>query len=442
MNKKKLIISLSVIGVVAVIVIGVTVAYFNDIETSEGNTFTAGTLDLKIDNHSWYNGEYQPDLSWELDDLTGHLFFNFQDLKPTDWGEDTISLHVNGNNSWACMDFNLYNADDNGLIEPEESAGDTTGGPGRGELQDQIYFVWWSDDGDNVLEEGENVFQQTISLGELNAFSVALADSSGTGVLSSSPLVGDEDYYIGKAWCFGNFVLTPVPQDNLGYGHGNGPDVRSSGINCNSSGTNNLTQSDSVQVSLGFRAIQSRNNDNFICESSCSKISFLYEDSFEGVDNPTGWSTDNSTVNLGTNSWSLLGGNTTVYGYKNGSVYNLTHRGTRGLGVAGGEVDEVDDPERIEIIFNEPVFINEFEVRSFFAGEAGGDEEGDVELYNGTNLVQSYHLTASEAGGNGVLETLGTDQAVDKIVFYVAPGESYTSFSEFAVAKLRVCPVE
>lgn len=430
---KKILISLSVIGVVVAVAIGGTIAYFNDIETSEGNTFTAGELDLKIDNTSYYNGVLNTETTWAYQDPIG-LFFNFQDLKPGDWGEDTISLHVYDNDAWACMDFNLYNADDNGLIEPEEEAGDTTDGPGRGELQNQINFVWWADDGDNVLEEGENVFQTIISLGELNAFSIPLADASGGGVLGSNPLIGCEDYYIGKAWCFGTLILAPLAQEDTG-----GPDVRGSGVNCDASSANNLTQSDSVQGTLSFRAVQARNNNGFICESPCSRISFLSEDSFEGVDGDTsGWSTGDSEVNLGTNNWSLLGGNAVVYGYKNGGTYNLTHRGTRGLGVAGGESDEVDDPEKIEIVFTNPVFINEFEVRSLFK-EGTGDEEGDVELYNDVTLVKSYHLSAEQAGGNGVLDTLGTDQAVDKIVLYVAPGHPD---SEFAVAKLRVCPVE
>src|SRR4030042_1466539 len=47
---KKLIISLSIIGVVAAIAVGSTIAYFSDTETSTGNTFTAGTLDLKVSN--------------------------------------------------------------------------------------------------------------------------------------------------------------------------------------------------------------------------------------------------------------------------------------------------------------------------------------------------------------------------------------------------------
>ncbi len=54
---KKLIISLGLIGVVAAIAIGGTIAYFNDTETSSNNIFVAGDLDLKVDHLlQTYNG--------------------------------------------------------------------------------------------------------------------------------------------------------------------------------------------------------------------------------------------------------------------------------------------------------------------------------------------------------------------------------------------------
>lgn len=45
---KRILVSLSIIGVVAGIAIGGTIAYFSDVETSKGNTLTAGTLELEI----------------------------------------------------------------------------------------------------------------------------------------------------------------------------------------------------------------------------------------------------------------------------------------------------------------------------------------------------------------------------------------------------------
>lgn len=55
---KKIIISLSIIGAVAFLGIGATVSLFNDTETSAGNIFTAGSIDLKVDQtRASYNGE-------------------------------------------------------------------------------------------------------------------------------------------------------------------------------------------------------------------------------------------------------------------------------------------------------------------------------------------------------------------------------------------------
>ncbi|HMB65929.1 MAG TPA: TasA family protein, partial [Patescibacteria group bacterium] len=49
---KKILLSLSVIVAVAAVAVGATTAYFSDQAVSEGNTFSAGTLDLEIDeNH-------------------------------------------------------------------------------------------------------------------------------------------------------------------------------------------------------------------------------------------------------------------------------------------------------------------------------------------------------------------------------------------------------
>ncbi|HDJ30461.1 MAG TPA: hypothetical protein ENF31_00645, partial [bacterium] len=52
---KKILISLSIIGIVAAIAVGGTIAYFSDTETSEGNTFTAGVIDISIDGENpWH----------------------------------------------------------------------------------------------------------------------------------------------------------------------------------------------------------------------------------------------------------------------------------------------------------------------------------------------------------------------------------------------------
>jgi len=53
-------------------------------------------------------------------------------VKPGDWGENTISLHVEDNDSWLCMDVAVASSSENGINEPEFDAGDIT--PETGEL--------------------------------------------------------------------------------------------------------------------------------------------------------------------------------------------------------------------------------------------------------------------------------------------------------------------
>src|SRR3989338_3925418 len=203
---KKIIVSLSVIAAVAAVAIGATTAFFNDTETSMGNTFTAGAIDLKIDSTSHYNGmacvlngdgnpafwwqpepnnpdfpsgvvppdHYpQPDMAcdgtWTETDLgADHKFFNLTDVKPGDNGEDTISLHVYGNDAWGRFVINGVTDLDNTCTEPETQVTPstldpectaTTPTPGAGELAESITFYAWLDQGaipgfQNVLANG------------------------------------------------------------------------------------------------------------------------------------------------------------------------------------------------------------------------------------------------------------------------------------------------
>ncbi len=65
---KKILISLSIIGVVAVVAIGATIAYFNDTETSTGNILVAGTMDLKVDHgKAYYDGMVCGNGTWQCE---------------------------------------------------------------------------------------------------------------------------------------------------------------------------------------------------------------------------------------------------------------------------------------------------------------------------------------------------------------------------------------
>ncbi len=264
--------SLAMILFVGAVVASSTGAFFSDTETSTGNTFTAGELDLTIDNTSygfdWNNptvqaptGVWGPNAanSWALSDLTNQLFFSFRDLKPGDYGEDTISMHVQ-NNAWACMAMDLTATPDNGINDPETDAGDITDGDG-GELQNYLSFMFWNDDGDNVLETGEQVITElsglpgTIFGGAWHA----IADQGDT------PLQAGATTYIGKGWCFGTMTAAPVAQDGVNTNPPSAP--ARVGFTCDGSGEHNVAQTDGISVDVSFYSVQSRNNANFQCSS-------------------------------------------------------------------------------------------------------------------------------------------------------------------------------
>jgi predicted ribosomally synthesized peptide with SipW-like signal peptide len=258
---------------------GSTGAFFSDTETSNGNMFTAGAIDLKIDNTSYYNGVLNQATTWiDAVDLVAHKFFDFGDIKPGDIGEDTISLHVNTNSAYLCANVTLTSNDDNGVNEPEAGDGDTTDGAGQGELAAAVNFLWWADDGDNVLETDENVISQgPIGALPLNQpFPVTLADASKNiwnALQAPGPVDGNTTKYIGKGWCFGAITTSPAAQDgavvDVSPQDGipdNGPaSSRGGGFTCSGAALNNITQTDSLTADVSFQAVQSRNNPGFLC---------------------------------------------------------------------------------------------------------------------------------------------------------------------------------
>lgn len=263
-----------------VAVAGATGAFFSDTETSTGNTFTAGAIDLKIDNESYVtnmDGDLvaSPATSWGIDEDMG-LFFNFLDIKPGDRGEDTISIHVNNNDAYACMAIDITATPDNECTEPEGEVDDSCAVETDGELQDELQFAFWNDDGDNVYEGpdgGEYIFMGQGSAATLfDGSYIALADSQyNVWTQTGGPIAGGDNnepvHYIAKYWCLGDMAEAAVTQDNEGKTGQNGPLDRGTGFTCSGANTTNLTQTDGMEVDVEFYAVQSRNNGDFVCSS-------------------------------------------------------------------------------------------------------------------------------------------------------------------------------
>ena len=166
----KILLSVASIAAAAALVIGATFAFFSDEETSTGNTFTAGELDLKIDAQAHYAGltctdgvwvedeegqSTRPDLigdgcdgTWSEKDLVAgeDKFFNLVDIKPGDSGENTISLHVYDNDAWARFVITDVSDLENTFLQAELDSNNDDGVT-SGELQENLEFSIWLDEG-------------------------------------------------------------------------------------------------------------------------------------------------------------------------------------------------------------------------------------------------------------------------------------------------------
>ena len=173
---------------------------------------------------------------WEATDLTTETFFNFSDVKPQDSGMNVISLHVDNNDAYACL--NVVNKEDNenGINRPESEAGDNS--DPAGELGANLMVAgFYSDSNGN---EGAELFPAT-AVADLDT--ITYADST-----TGTPIAGDSTEYIKLNWCLGEF-------NSDGSCNGDVPDI-------------NQTQTDSFLADLQFSVVQTRNNENFVCESS------------------------------------------------------------------------------------------------------------------------------------------------------------------------------
>lgn len=269
---KKILLSVLTIGIVAALGTAATSAYFSDTETSRGNILRAGAIDLKVGNESYYNGEFMPEgassTTWSLRDIDGtsRAFLRFNDLKPGDWGEDTIELQVNSNPAWLCAYANITSSSDVTCTD-SEFEDDSNCAPDQldnGELVRDVNFVFWADDGDNVLEQDElPVLMEGAAQDALGGKVWTLADSSHniwSGIENDAVEAG-ESRYIGKAWCFGDLTIDALPEG------GDLNPLNGSGVICNGANVNNASQTDMFEGDIAFYAVQERHNPSFLCSS-------------------------------------------------------------------------------------------------------------------------------------------------------------------------------
>jgi len=304
---KKILLSLAALGVVGAVVGGATVAFYGDVETSTGNTFTAGGIDLKVDSVSHYNGMictsegWQPegdtqvgpehfpqpgaecDGTWAETDLQDGVqkYFNFLDLKPGDWGEDTISLHVYNNDAWGQFEIASTTDRDNTCTEPEQTAENNgcVEPDGDGEIDNYLRFTGWVDQGsipgfqcgspdlgDAQCEdptEGDNIYQDDVEgpkfwdgtlIGDLGPFDLSEVLSAAYVVMDCENLGGAVDGHNEYGPCQG-FAQDGRMVESTTYYFGLAWDL-------DLQETGNDAMTDTFGADMIFRVEQHRNNPN------------------------------------------------------------------------------------------------------------------------------------------------------------------------------------
>ncbi|MCA9354919.1 MAG: discoidin domain-containing protein, partial [Candidatus Kaiserbacteria bacterium] len=245
-------------------------------------------------------------------------------LKPDDYGEDTISLHVATNDAYLCANVTLTSNNENGCTEPEEAVDSSCDDPGadEGELARLVHFIWWADDGDNVFENDEAIITRGsfAQLGVGNTYSIALADSdqniwTGTG----GPVPGNETLHVAKAWCFGAIGEAALPQADYDSPADDNDNVdgpgqpEDGGFTCDGTALGNESQTDSLTADISFQAIQARHNDGFQCENYTPQttLTLVKEVLYDGYN---------------ANEWTLFAdGNTSFFGVAgSGDVTNIS----------------------------------------------------------------------------------------------------------------------
>jgi predicted ribosomally synthesized peptide with SipW-like signal peptide len=145
---KKIVLSLAVVAIVATVAVSATRAYFSDTETSTGNTFTAGTIDI-------------------TSSFSDTAPFVLGDMKPSQVAYSNFTIHNSGTNPvnvWKKVDKIV--TEENGTNEPElayYTAHPNLVGPAQNAIDTAIQY-----DLSVVLKDGQGVAQWNQTLYNLN----------------------------------------------------------------------------------------------------------------------------------------------------------------------------------------------------------------------------------------------------------------------------------
>jgi len=215
-----------------------TTAYFSDEESFDDNSLTAGKLNLVVDYYRTVDqGSSTSSTSGEINNST--CSFEIGDVKPGDSGSFRFCPKVIDNPGWLWIGSDGLTDYEKGTTDPESEV-DTTGGhpgKGNGELSEAIQVtVSYCDDSGNNRRELNNPADYTLAdlFKELESGFLLDGDAGGQSGTQPYPASEDSDSQTGPCLC----IEWELP-----------------------SHVGNEVQTDSVEFTIAFAALQKRHND-------------------------------------------------------------------------------------------------------------------------------------------------------------------------------------
>jgi hypothetical protein len=243
-----LLVSLFIFGIVCTGAIAGTQSFYSNSHHYDNNSeHRKPNLQIGYKGYCNKSADGNPNAgSWSLKDLRNEKFFNFDDIKPGDYGSGVISLKVD-TDSWVCFSVKNLRNKENSLTDPEKKSGDTTVGTDSGELGQNLYFTAWTDNGNGVWENGETLLfsNRFGSVDELSGGTTfAVAD-----FLTKSSCHQNQIKYVGLKWCAGTMTI----------------DEGAHTISCSGTLMGNISQSDTVSADMVFYTVASKDDPKFTC---------------------------------------------------------------------------------------------------------------------------------------------------------------------------------
>lgn len=188
---RRTLVSLMTIVLVCALIGGGVYAVFSDTETSAGNTFAAGTLDLEVDDEN----------PWVSVKISASA------MKPGDSGAVTCKLINLGTLAGSSLTVDLTNLADSAGTTPEPEPT-----PDNGELSANMDIVLWEDDGagggvaGNAVQDGT---EATLYTGKLNLEAGPYTVGSGLGAGATT--------YVGISYSIASSVGNEIQDDSCTF---------------------------------------------------------------------------------------------------------------------------------------------------------------------------------------------------------------------------------